>query len=60
MRQLNSKIEKLSKKLNKTKEEVEKYESYTLKLQRHFPISFVYYIKYANGEIKQNYFSTLV
>ncbi|MBP1525805.1 MAG: hypothetical protein H9Q67_04825 [Spiroplasma ixodetis] len=56
MKQLSSKVEKLSKKLNKTKEEVEKYESYTIKLQRHFPISFVYYIKYANGEIKQNLF----
>ena len=29
---------------------------YTIKLQRHFPISFVYYIIYANGEIKQNLF----
>ena len=56
MKQLNEKIEKLSKKLNKTKEEVQKYESYTIKLQRHFPISFVYYIKYANGEIQQNLF----
>ena len=41
MKQLNGKIEKLRKKLNKTKEEVEKYESYTIK---HFPICFVYYI----------------
>ncbi|MBP1526016.1 MAG: hypothetical protein H9Q67_05945 [Spiroplasma ixodetis] len=56
MKQLNGEIEKLSKKLNKTEEEVEKYESYTIKLQRHFPINFVYYIKYANGEIKQNLF----
>ena len=55
-RELNTKIEKLSKKLNKTKEEVEKYESYTIKLQKHFPISFVYNIKYANGEIQQNLF----
>ena len=55
-RELNTKIEKLTKKLNKTKEEVEKHESYTIKLQRHFPISFVIYIKYANWEIKQNLF----
>jgi len=55
-RELNEKIEKLSEKLNKTKEDAEKYESYTIKLQRYFPISFVYYIKYANGEIKQNLF----
>ena len=55
-RELNTKIEKLSKKLNKTREEVEKFESFTIKLQRHYPISFVYYIKYANGEIQQNLF----
>ena len=53
---MNRKIEKRANKLNKTKEEVEKYESYTIKIQRHLPISFVYYIKYANGEIRQNLF----
>ena len=54
--EMNRKIEKLAKKLNKTKEDVEKYESYTIKIQKHLPISFVYYIKYANGEVKQNLF----
>ena len=56
IKQLNNKIEELGKKLNKSKEEVEEFESYTIKLQRHLPISFVYHIKYANGEVKPRLF----
>lgn len=51
---MNTKIEKLATKLNKMKEDVEKYKSYTIKIQKHLPISFVYYIKYANGKVRQN------
>lgn len=53
---MNRKIERLAKKLNKNQEEVQKYKSYTIKIQIFFSISLVYYTKYANGEIKQNLF----